>query len=104
MRLGRLDGPEQDPNLLFRTSVAVVDVDVRKTPGHPRIQGDELPSVVISQQHITWNAGARKIETFNFWHANDEAKGARFLAGTSGESEGELDLEREPGRSLEWAS
>jgi hypothetical protein len=40
VRLAGLDGPgRDDPNFLFRPSVALVDVDLRKAPGDPRIEG-----------------------------------------------------------------
>jgi hypothetical protein len=84
VRLAGLDGPgREDPNFLFPTSLALVDVDVRKKEGHPRIAGDEVPNVAIRQQHLTWMpktpSGPGRIETYNFHYENNEQTGPKLL-------------------------
>jgi hypothetical protein len=80
VRLAGLDGGKDKPNLLFRPSVALVDVDVRKNPDHPRIDS-ELPNVAIRQVHLTWNGNSKppKIESYDFHYANNDAEGPRLL-------------------------
>jgi len=78
MRLGGLDGSgRDDPNFLFATSVALVDVDLRDKGGDPRIQGMEIPNVDIRQQHLIYNNG--KIESYDFRYANNERTGPKLL-------------------------
>ncbi|MBI4523811.1 MAG: hypothetical protein HY695_08380 [Deltaproteobacteria bacterium] len=79
VRLAGLEGDKNSPHFLFQPSVALVDVDLRKTVGHARIRGDELPNVGIRQQHLTWNAQAAKMESRDFYYANNEATGPRLL-------------------------
>jgi hypothetical protein len=79
-RLGGLDGPGgDDPNFLFPTSLALVDVDVRKKDDDPRIQGDEIPNVSIRQQHLCWKPDARRIESYGFYYSNNERTGPKLL-------------------------
>jgi hypothetical protein len=58
---------------------ALVDIDLRPTPGHARIRGDELPNVAIRQQHFTWNPNRAAIETYDFYYSNNEASGPKLL-------------------------
>ena len=80
VRLADMTSGNDKTPLLYDTSVALVDVDVRKTPDDPRIPGTGLPAVKIRQQHLTWNATGKKLKTYDFRYAFDEAKGARFGA------------------------
>jgi hypothetical protein len=84
VRLGGLDGPGgDDPNLLFPTSVALVDVDVRTKKTDPRMEGHEVPNVSIHQQHLIWNLKsgrqAGRIESYHFYYANNETTGPKLL-------------------------
>ena len=77
VRLGGLDGPgREDPNFLFPTSVALVDVDVRNKTIDARLN-HELPNVVIRQRHLVQQSGA--IEAYDFHYSNNEATGPRLL-------------------------
>jgi hypothetical protein len=77
VRLGGLDGPgREDPNFLFPTSVALVDVDVRNKTIDARLN-HELPNVVIRQRHLVQKSGA--IEAYDFHYSNNEATGPRLL-------------------------
>jgi hypothetical protein len=84
VRLGGLDGPgHDDPNFLFPTSVALVDVDVRNKKNDPRIEGYEVPNVSIHQQHLIWKPKsgrqAGRIESYHFYYANNETTGPKLL-------------------------
>jgi hypothetical protein len=79
LRLGGLDGPgRDDPNLLFPTSLALVDVDVRSKKNDPRV-----PNVSIHQHHLVWKpksgSQAGRIESYHFYYANNETTGPKLL-------------------------
>jgi hypothetical protein len=77
VRLGGLDGPgRDDPNFLFPTSVALVDVDLRRKTIDARL-GHELPNVAIRQRNLVQRSGV--IEAYDFHYSNNEATGPRLL-------------------------
>ena len=77
VRLGGLDGPARDdPNFLFPTSVALVDVDLRRKTIDARLDHD-LPNVAIRQRNLVQRSGV--IEAYDFHYSNNEATGPRLL-------------------------